>query len=548
MTRGDVLERGRASFGRRAWRDAYAQLTTTDRETPLELEDLERLATAAYLIGRDADSVEVWSRAHHVCVRRGDAVRAARCAFWLAFGLLFKGEQAQAAGWLARARRLLEDGRHDCAERGYLLLPVGLQALGEGDARAAHTAFHQVAEIGDRFGESDLTTLGRLGCGQALIGLGKTGEGVALLDEAMVAVTDDEVSPVVSGIVCCAVILACQEIFDLRRAREWTAALSRWCASQPDLVLYRGQCLVHRAEIMQLHGAWSDALDAVQRARQQLSQPTTQPAVGMAFYQQAELHRLRGEFAKAEAAYREATKWGRDPQPGLALLRMAQGQIEAATAAIRRAVDEAQGRVTRARVLAPYVEIALAVADVTAARAAAEELSEIAADLDAPFLHAVSTQALGAVLLAEGAASAALHALRRAWTAWQALEVPYEAARVRVRIGLACRALGDEDTAALELDAACWSFRQLGAAPDLAQVEALSRKAAVMAPGAPGGLTPREVEVLRLVAEGKTNRAIAAALVISEHTVARHVQNIFAKLGVASRTAAGAFAFEHRLL
>jgi DNA-binding NarL/FixJ family response regulator len=545
MTRVDVLEHARASFGRRAWRDAYAQLSSAERAAPLGLEDLECLAVAAYLVGRDADSAEVWVRAHNECLRRGDAARAARCAFWLAFGLLFQGEQVHAGGWLARARRLLEDGQHDCAEQGYLLLPVALRSIDEGDAQAAHTAFRRATEIGDRFGELDLRTLGRLGCGQALIRLGKTGEGVALLDEAMVAVTVGEASPIVSGIVYCAVILACQEIFDLRRAREWTAALSRWCESQPDLVLYRGQCLVHRAEIMQLYGAWSDALDEVRRARHQCSQPPAQPVVGMACYRQAELHRLRGEFVKAEAAYREATKWGREPQPGLALLRLGQGQVDAAAAAIRRVVDEVQDRASRAKVLAPYVEIVLAAADVPAARAAAEELSEIAADLDAPLLHAVSAQAMGAVLLAEGAARAALDTLRRAWTTWQALEVPYEAARVMVRIGLARRALGDEDTAGIELDAACSSFRHLGAVPDLAQAEALSQKPAAMAPG---WLTPREVEVLRLVAVGKTNHAIAAELFISEHTVARHVQNIFAKLGVASRTAAAAFAFEHRLL
>ncbi|HEX2192674.1 MAG TPA: LuxR C-terminal-related transcriptional regulator, partial [Acidimicrobiales bacterium] len=419
-----------------------------------------------------------------------------------------------------------------------------LRSTFSGDVEAGHAGFRRAAGVGERFRDAELTALARIGEGRCAIYLGDVEGGVALLDEAMVAVGAHEVSPIAVGDAYCTVIEGCQELFDVRRAHDWTAALSRWCDSQSELVLYRGQCLLHRAELMLLRGAWDDAQEEVDRACARLADPPAQRPMGTAYYVRGELHRLRGEFADAERAYRAANEMGRDPQPGLALLRLAQGRVDAAAAAIRRARDEAGDPAARARILGPFVEIALAAADVEATRAAVAELAAITTELDAPLLRALSARVTGALLLAEGDAQNALPSLRRAWRAWHELEAPYEAACTRVLIATACRALGDEDGAEMELDAARATFVALGALPDVARTESLSR---VRPRALPGGLTAREGEVLGLVAKGKTNRQIADDLVISEKTVASHLSHIFTKLGLSSRSAATAYAYEHGL-
>ncbi len=539
-----ALERGRESFVAQSWGDAFRDLSAADEDSSLEIDDLERLALAAYFTGHDDASTDAWTRAHHESLRRSDPPRAARSALLHASGLLFRGDMAPATGWIARARRVLDESGEACAEEGTLLVLTGLPIMFGGDPTSAMDNFRHAAEIATRFGDNDSLTMSRLGLGQALCMTGNTTDGMALLDEVMVAVIAGEVMPLLAGICYCATISACNELFDLRRAREWTDALTRWCDSQPDLVPYRGNCLIHRCEIFQLQGAWPDALNAARQACEWLSGPTSWDSLGSAHYQLGEILRLRGDFAEADAAYGKAREVGREPEPGLSLLRLMQGRVDVAAAAIRRVLDETGDPSSRAKLLPAHVEIMLAANDVPSARASADELSRMAAFMRAPYVDAVAADAAGAVLLAEGEARAALAKLREACNAWRDLDAPHQAARVRVLLAQACHAVGDEGTAGMELAAARAAFEALGAAPDVELVTALVEGPTKAA----GGLSPREVEVLRLVAAGKTNRAIAKELVLSEKTVARHVSNIFAKLGVPSRAAATAYAYEHDLV
>ncbi len=500
-------------------------------------DDLEHLALAAYLAGRDEESTRIWTQAHHEAVRRGDPPRAVRCAVAIGGGLLFRGETAPAMGWFARAERLLE-GRGDCAERGWLLTWNAFVRMWSGELEQAQTAFAEGGRTALRFDDSDLLTMARLGEGMCLLLQAENGRGMVLLDEVMVGVTSGEVSPMYAGIAYCTVIAGCSEVFDLRRAREWTAALSRWCDSQPDRVPFRGNCLIHRCELMQLDGAWSEAAEAARQACEHLSGPVRWDTLGSAYYQVGELQRLRGEFGPAEESYRRASEAGRSPEPGLALLRLAQGRIDLATGLLTRALSEVEEPPARSRILPAYVETMIASGDVASARLGADELDQIAETIEAPYLRAVAATADGAVLLAEGDAGAALRTLRVAAATWRTLNAPYETARVRVLIGTACAALGDPEMSALEIDGARKVFEQLGATPDLERIERPRD----------GGITAREAEVLRLLAAGKTNREIARDLGLSEKTVARHVSNIFTKTGVPSRAAATAYAYENRLI
>ncbi len=510
------------------WRESFDSLVVSESRS---VDEWSRLAALAYLTR--PDGWDDWSaRAVDACVAAGAAPAAARCAFWLGFGLMDEGRAGRGAGWMARAEELLGDV--DCAELGLLMVPVALGLLETGDAATALERFIEMAELGERHADADVATIARLGRGQALVELGDRDSGVALMDQAMVAVQSDALSPQAAGLVTCGAIVTCQRLLEVTRAQEWVFALSTWCDAHSDLVPYRGQCLVHRAEVLRMRGSWPEATAAAEAACTWLDGT---PAVGDAWYERGELHRLRGEPEDAEAAYRRASLAGRDPQPGLAFLRLERGDLAAATGSIRRLADEARGQVERARALAPYVEISLAAGELADARTGVDELTRIARQLGGPLMLATASTWEGAVMLAEGEPAQALQKLRRAWRLWHDLGAPYDAARVRLLAAEACARLGDTDGAEMELDAARSALHDLGAPPE--------PRRSPSGHGDEPTLTTRETEVLVLVARGLTNREVAAQLFISEKTVARHLSNLFAKLGLASRAAATAWAYEH---
>jgi DNA-binding CsgD family transcriptional regulator len=546
----DETRKGRSAYERRAWGDAFDALSAAHAKRPLDADDVERLAWAAVLSGNQEASLEAFERLHELRLGAKDAPRAARAALWLGLRLMSFGEQARGGGWLARAQRLVAEEAPDSLERGYMLLPAVFRASGTGDHEAARAAAAEAGKIGERHGDSDLIALARSFEGRALMRLGRLVEGLPLLDEAMLAVTSDRLSPLVTGLIYCGAIAACQQSYALDRAREWTAALHGWCEAQPQMATFAGACLVHRSEIMQLGGAWPQALEEARRASTHLSRTNDDVEAGNAFYQEGELHRLAGQLAEAEAAYTRASERARDPQPGLALLRMAQGRLDVAEAAMRRVLAATQDPLKRTRYLPANVEIMLASGNLDEARRASDELGVLAERFGMALLDAAAEHAKGAVALAAGDVRGAIEPLRRAQETWLRAGAPYLAARARLLVGKAFQALGDQDGALLELDGARKVFVQVGAAPDVAAADAKPAPAApTSAPAASAhGLSARELEVLRLVAAGKTNKEIAKQLFLSERTVDRHVSNIFVKLEVPTRAAATAWAYRQGLI
>jgi DNA-binding CsgD family transcriptional regulator len=534
------MDQGRSAFEQHRWTEACQTLREADERGGLPAADIERLATAEILTGNTAEGLNSLTRAHEEYLVVGDVVGAARCAAWMVIHLANTGETARAGGWLARGERLLNELAEPDAVQGFMLVPVALNKLYGGEAEAALQIFSQVADLGREFQDKDLSGLGLLGSGQAALALGRAEEGLRMFDEVMVAVTAGELSAIPSGIIYCAVIGTCQTAFDLQRALQWTAELDRWCRARPDTMAFSGQCQAHRAELFRLHGAWAEALEAAAVAQERSTKGDPWALYG-GYYEQGEVQRLFGNLEAAEESYRQASRSGYEPQPGLALLSLARGDAQEAQAMIRRSATLADVATYR-HLLPALVDIELAVPDLQAARQGAEDLLTFARECPRPMVRAVAGRADGAVRLDEGDPAGASRSLRQAWQLWLELGVPYEAARCRVLIGRACRDLGDEASARMEFEAAHAEFLELRAAPAATWAASLIRKADA---GDPGPLTPREAEVLRLVASGSGNRAIAADLYLSEKTVARHLSNIFLKLGLSSRAAATRYAFEH---
>lgn len=545
MTVRAAIELGRNAIAHHAWDQAFRAFAKADGVRALGSQDLEHLAVAAYMLGRNEDHLEYMKRAHRAHQLAHDPARAARCAFWAGINLAIRGRSSDATGWFARAERLCESGPRHSVERGYLLVSDLMKRASEADWKGVARVAKKAERIAERHAEADLFALAAHERAHALVRVGRVDEGLRLMDEVMVSVVAAELSPVVTGLVYCSVIAYCQDLFQVSRAQAWTLALARWCKQEPEMVAHTGQCLVHRAEFARLRGEWRLALREADRAKRQFARAMNKSGVGYAKYQQGEVHRLWGHFDEAETAYREAARHGYEPQPGLALLRLLQGRTPAASSAIRRALSETIDPVRRAKLLPAALEIFLAEGSIEQARKACGELNQLSLGRKSELLDALVAHSCGAVDLVEGRPDAALGNLRRAFALWGQLQVPYETARVRLLIAKACHLLQDEETAALELEAARGTFLKLRAASDLALTDALAR---ALRARPEHGLSKRELEVLRLVASGRSNKEIARTLSLSNRTVDRHVSNIFDKLAVSTRSAVTAFAYRNRLL
>ena len=561
------LSRARELHGQSRWAEACEEFAEADRREPLAVDDLEAFAEATQVLGRGEEAVRLLRRTYRARVEAGEIDRAVTSAFWLWQVLIINTEFARANGWVSQVRRLLQErsAQADPAsgdlhthnlppgpgrplpvdDHAWFLVADAYSLIAAADYDAAAQLLARAAEIGSWQRQTDLVAFATCIWGRALIKAGRITDGLSRLDEAMLLVIDRDTSPRATSMLYCSAIATCHEAREFARVREWTLALGAWLDSLPQLGgAYFGNCRIYRSYLMRLCGSWPEAVNEVAEVCDDLSGSYGQLVASHAFYQLGEMHRLLGNPEAAEA-YRRAGELGGPTQPGMALLRLAQDDIETAVVGIRRALIETRGRLERLDLLSACVSIMLAADDVDAARAAVTEMSLIAEVYDNAAVRAEVAAARGSVALAEGDAATALPLLRDAARWWREVEAPHTVATLSVLIGLACRSMGDEEAAQLELGSARDTFTRLGARPDLRRVEALLKPAQ---PVNPHGLSAREIEVLRLIAAGKTNRAIARELFLSDRTVHRHVSNIFDKLGVRSRTAAASYSIKHHII
>ena len=523
------------------WAQACEEFAAADRADQLEGDDLERYAEAAQILGRGVEAIQLLRRAFNLRVSAGELDRAITSAFWLFQALIINAEFARARGWAAQVRRSMPE-----VDNGWFLFTEAYFMIAAGDYDQAAHLLARAADLGSRRRETDLIAFATTVWGRALIKAGRLEEGLSRLDEAMLPVVERDTSPRATSMVYCSAIATCHEAREFGRAREWTHALGGWLDSLPRLGgAYFGNCRIYRAYLMCLRGSWQEALQEVAFVCDDLSGNYGQLVAGHAHYQLAEIHRLLGHHPEAEASYRRAAALGGQTQPGLCLLRLTQGEVDKALLGIRRALAETPGQLDRLDLLAAAVTVMLAAGEIDAARQAIAELATTAAVYTTPGVQAELAAARGAVALGDGDPATALPLLRSAARFWREIDAPHAVATVSVLIGLACRAVGDEDAAQVEFEFARSTFARLGAQPDLQRVDELLHPTQAIGPS---GLSAREIEVLRLVAAGRTNHAIASELYVSERTVHRHISNIFDKLGVHSRTAAASYAIQHHIV
>ena len=471
MTDTATLERARQALDEHAWLEAYEALASVADREDLSAEDLERLAEAAWWSAHPTESIEAFERAYAAFTADGEPRHAARVALRLAMEYADRLDSALWNGWLQRAARLLAD-QPESFEQGWLELCLvrasferGEMEEGERHAIAAH-------EIGTRLGDPDLEAFGLALQGAILVMHAQIEEGLSLVDEATLAAVGGELTPYIAGNIYCLTIGICRSVADYRRAAEWTEAATRWCEREA-ITGFPGVCRVNRAEIMRLRGAYAEAEEEASKALSELEAFGRAPQAGAGAYELGEVRLHRGDLDGAEEAFERAHQLGHEPQPGMALLRFARGQVDAARASIGTALEDTMIPVDRARLLPARVEIALSAYDVADAREAAEELAEAASAIDAPMLHAAAHQALGAVLTFEENAAAAIGELRKAVRRWGEADAPFEAAQARRWLAVAYRAGGDEASALLELRAARDAFERLGARLEVDRCDAM---------------------------------------------------------------------------